>query len=104
MQVDAVPMPSGSDNPHCNGFTAVETDLTSTEAAQRLTAPDKGRIWKIKNPAVLNPVTHKPVAYKLMPMATPTLLASPESVVGKRAVFASKNLWVSVCEGAGFGV
>jgi hypothetical protein len=35
------------------------------------------------------------VAYKLMPQATPTLLAHAESVVGKRAVFASKNLWVS---------
>lgn len=40
-QVDAVPMPLGPDNPHLNGFTAVETDLTSTSAAQRLTAPDK---------------------------------------------------------------
>jgi primary-amine oxidase len=56
----------------------------------------QGRIWKVKNPAVINPITHKPVAYKLMPMATPSLLASPESVVGKRAVFAAKNLWVSV--------
>jgi primary-amine oxidase len=89
-------MPPGPDNPHLNGFTAVETDLTTTSAAQRLVAFDKARIWKIKNPAVLNPITHNPVAYKLMPQATPVLLARPESVVGRRAVFASKNLWVSV--------
>jgi hypothetical protein len=34
-------MAPGPDNPHLNGFTAVETDLTTTAAAQRLTAPDK---------------------------------------------------------------
>lgn len=94
-QVDAVAMPPGPTNPHLNGFTAIETDLTTTAAAQRTTAPELGRIWKIKNPAVLNPITQQPVAYKLMPMAAPPLLASPESVVGKRAVFASKNLWVT---------
>lgn len=88
-------MPPGPTNPHLNGFTAIETDLTTTAAAQRTTAPERGRIWKIKNPAVLNPITRSPVAYKLMPMAAPPLLASPESVVGKRAVFASKNLWVT---------
>lgn len=41
---------------------------------------------QVKNPAVLNPITHKPVAYKLMPQPTPTLLCAPESVVGQRAV------------------
>ena len=97
-QVDAVAMPPGPDNPHLNGFSAVETDLTTTSAAQRTTAPHLGRIWKIKNPAVQNPITKGPVAYKLMPQAAPTLLANPESVVGKRAVFASKNLWVTPYE------
>ena len=27
----------------------------------------KARAWKISNPGVLNPVTNKPVAYKLYP-------------------------------------
>jgi primary-amine oxidase len=88
-------MPPGPNNPHLNGFLAIETDLTNTTAAQRTVAFDRARIWKIKNPGVLNPITQNPVAYKLMPQATPTLLAHPESVVGKRAVFASRNLWVS---------
>jgi primary-amine oxidase len=36
------------------------------------------------------------VGYKLVPtMSTPTMLASPESSVGKRAGFARHNLWVT---------
>jgi hypothetical protein len=68
LQVDAVPMAPGPDNPYGNGFTAVETDLLTTSSAQRLAAPDKARIWKIKNPDKTNPMSGGPVAYKLMPM------------------------------------
>lgn len=88
-------MPQGPKNPHNNGFIAQETDLTTTTEAQRLVKPESARIWKIKNPAIKNPMSGSPVAYKLMPMSTPTLLANPDSVVAKRAVFASKNLWVT---------
>jgi Cu2+-containing amine oxidase len=42
-----------------------ETDLTSTNEAQRVAAPERARIWKIKNPAVFNPVSKAPVAYKV---------------------------------------
>jgi primary-amine oxidase len=70
-------------------------DLTTTSAAQRKAAPEKGRIWKIKNPAVINPVSQAPVAFKLMPMGAPTLLAHAESAVGRRAVFARNHLWVT---------
>ena len=37
----------------------------------------------------------QPTAYKLLPGATPTLLADPESSVGRRAAFAAHNLWVT---------
>jgi primary-amine oxidase len=38
----------------------------------------------------------QPTAYQLCPvMSTPTLLAHPESSVGKRAGFARHNLWVT---------
>ena len=38
----------------------------------------------------------QPVGYKLVPtMSTPTLLAQPESSVGRRAGFARHNLWVT---------
>ena len=42
----------------------------------------------------------KPVAYKLLPQATPTLLAPEDSPAGKRGGFARHNLWVTpYCEG-----
>ena len=36
-----------------------------------------------------------PVAWKLLPSATPTLLADESSTFGKRAAFAKHNLWVT---------
>ncbi len=50
--------------------------------------------WKIVNPGVRNGLG-QPVAYKLVPGSTPTLLADPESSVGRRAGFAASNLWVT---------
>jgi hypothetical protein len=35
------------------------------------------------------------VAYKLMPMAGPLLLAAPSSGIAKRGAFATKALWVT---------
>jgi primary-amine oxidase len=40
----------------------------------------------------------QPVGYKLLPAATPTLLAGEGSVVRKRAAFATHNLWVTPYE------
>lgn len=94
-EVNAVPMGECPENPYGNGFRAVEQDLTTTSAAQRVADPLSGRIWKVKNPAVKNPITGSPVAYKLMPGAAPLLLATPSSVIAKRGVFATKNLWVT---------
>ena len=36
-----------------------------------------------------------PVAYKLLPGASPTLFARPESAVARRAAFARFNLWAT---------
>lgn len=95
-EVDVVSMPwDAASNPHGNGFKAVETVLTSVHAAQRLIAPEKGRMWKFCNPKVINPVTLKPVAYKLVPMAHPQLLAQPGSLIAKKAFFATKQLFVT---------
>ncbi len=40
-------------------------------------------------------MTLKPVAYKLVPMAHPQLLAQPGSLVAKKAFFATKQLFVT---------
>jgi primary-amine oxidase len=55
-QVDVEPVPTGPDNPYGNAFKTKETTLHSVATAKRLIAPEKARIWKIKNPHVLNKV------------------------------------------------
>ncbi|GAX84570.1 hypothetical protein CEUSTIGMA_g11991.t1 [Chlamydomonas eustigma] len=106
-EVDVEPIPTGPENPYGNAFKAQETTLHSVATAKRLIAPsEKARIWKIKNPHVLNiwkiknlhvlnKVTKKPVAYKLVPAAHPPLLAQPGSIIYEKAHFATKNLWVT---------
>ena len=48
-----------------------------------------------KSWAVMSSVAGKPVAYKLMANAAPTMLATPHSLLQKRGGFALKNLWVT---------
>jgi primary-amine oxidase len=93
-EVDSVPEPPGADNPLANAFTTEATPLVSEQEAQRVVDPSRSRVWKIVNPEVCNRLG-EPVGYKLVPASTPTLLASPESSVGRRAAFATRNLWVT---------
>jgi primary-amine oxidase len=93
-EVDAVAAPEGPDNPFANAFTAEATPLETEQQAQRVVDPSRSRVWKIVNPEVCNRLG-EPVGYKLVPASTPTLLASPESSVGRRATFATRNLWVT---------
>jgi primary-amine oxidase len=46
------------------------------------------------NPAVRNGLG-RPVAYRLLPRPTPTLLAGEGSGIAARAGFATRNLWVT---------
>ena len=50
-------LPDGPKNPYGNGFIPVETDLTTELKAQRVCDPHKSRLWKIKNPNSLHPIT-----------------------------------------------
>jgi primary-amine oxidase len=93
-EVDVLPLAKGEDNPWGNGFAPVATRLDSEQQAQRNADPARNRSWKIVNPGARNRVG-EPVAYKLVPGATPTLLADPDSSVGRRAGFATRNLWVT---------
>ncbi len=93
-EVDTVAEEAGPDNPWGNAFAAHATLLETELAAQRVVAPDCSRVWKIVNASVRN-AAGDPVAYKLVPGPTPTLLASPESSIGRRAGFATRNLWVT---------
>jgi primary-amine oxidase len=93
-EVDVEAVPTGTDNPFANAFVTRPTLLARESEAQRVVDPARSRTWKIVNPARRNRVG-EPVAYKLIPGSTPTLLASPDSSIGRRATFATKNLWVT---------
>jgi primary-amine oxidase len=93
-ECDAEPAPLGPDNPYGNAWRSVATSLDSEQQAIRDVDAARSRVWKIVNPQRLNRLG-QPVGYKLMPGATPTLLAHPESSIAKRAAFARHNLWVT---------
>ncbi|MEZ5179870.1 MAG: primary-amine oxidase [Acidimicrobiales bacterium] len=94
-EVEAEVMPMGPDNPWGNAFRPKVTVLGRESEAKRETDSRTSRAWRVVNPSKLNHVG-RPVGYKLVPtMSTPTLLAHPESSVGKRAGFARHNLWVT---------
>jgi primary-amine oxidase len=94
-EVDAETVPYGPDNPWGNAFRPRVTVLERESLAQREVDPAASRSWKIVNPDVRNGLG-QPVAYKLVPtVSTPTLLAHPDSPIGRRAGFARHNLWVT---------
>jgi primary-amine oxidase len=93
-EVDVVPDPDGPENPEHNGFHTERTVLATEVAAQRTIDPSRSRTWQICNPSVVNAVG-RPVAYQLVPAATPTMLAGPDASVHRRATFATRNLWVT---------
>jgi primary-amine oxidase len=94
-ETEAEPLPPGPDNPWANAFRQSRTRLETELAARRDVNPATSRAWRVLNPGRTNRLG-QPVAYKLVPTtATPTMLAAPESSVGKRAGFARHNLWVT---------
>ncbi len=93
-EVNVESVPPGPDNPWDNAFVARSRLLASEQAAKRRVDPAAGRYWKVVNPSRLNALG-EPVAYKLIPGPTPTLLAHPDSWVARRAGFATQNLWAT---------
>ncbi len=94
-EVDAEPLPPGPENPWHNAFRPKATRLDSELRAQREIDPSVSRTWRIVNPNARNGLG-QPTAYRLLPtMTTPTLLAAPDSPIGRRAAFARHNLWVT---------
>jgi primary-amine oxidase len=93
-EVDAVPSPPGEGNPVGSAFGTTTTLLETELAARRNADPSRSRTWRIANRSRRNGLG-QPTAYKLLPAATPTLLAGPESSIGRRAAFAAHNLWVT---------
>ncbi len=93
-EVDVEPAPKGPNNPDGTNFLAAERLLATEAEARRNTDAARSRTWKVVATERTNRLG-KPVAYRLHPSATPTLLASPDSQVTARAGFAQHNLWVT---------
>jgi primary-amine oxidase len=94
-EVEAEVVPPGPDNPWRNAFRPKVTRLSTELAARRDMNAATSRTWRIVNEHSRNRLG-QPVAYKLIPtMSTPTMLADPESSVGRRAGFARHNFWVT---------
>jgi len=94
-EVEAERVDAGPDNPWSNAFRQKATRFDGEMAARREVNPATSRCWRVINPSQPNSLG-QPVGYKLIPtMSTPTLLAHPDSSVGKRAGFAQHNLWVT---------
>jgi len=87
-------MPIDDDNPEGTQFRSVSRQLTDEASAKRNIAPEVSRYWKVTNPASANGLG-QPVAYKLLPQASPTLFAHPDSQVVKRAGFGKHHLWAT---------
>jgi len=94
LETDAVPSPPGAGNPVGSAFTTTTTLLETELGARRDVDPARSRTWRIANRGRRNSLG-QPTAYKLLAGATPTLLAGPDSSIGRRAAFAAHNLWVT---------
>ena len=92
-EVDVEPVPA-SEVPSGTAFRSVSRVLRTEREAQRNIDPARGRSWRVVNPNVHNGLG-APVGYKLLPHATPTILAADDSVHGQRGAFARHNLWVT---------
>ena len=87
-------LPVSKENPNGMQLSAISTHLKKESEAKRDISPASSRVWKIVNPNKKNSLG-LPVAYKLLPGNTPTLLAHHDSPPGKRASFSKHNLWAT---------
>ena len=87
-------LPVSKENPNGMQLSAVSTHLKRESEAKRDISPASSRVWKFVNPNKKNSLG-LPVAYKLLPGNTSTLLAHHDSPPGKRASFSKHNLWAT---------
>ena len=93
-EVDVVAVEDDTANPYGNAFTTRTTVLERESDAARLADAASSRTWRIVNRERRNHVD-EPTAYALVPSSNPVLLARPGTSVAKRAVFATRHLWVT---------
>ncbi|KAL4796166.1 copper amine oxidase [Aspergillus venezuelensis] len=91
---ETVPLPLDAEsNPRGTGFVT-EQKVLSTSTSLDLD-PARNRVFKIRNDKVINKTSPKPVAYQLQLPATQMLLSNPSGPYHRRAIFATKPVWVT---------
>ncbi|SPO05410.1 related to peroxisomal amine oxidase (copper-containing) [Cephalotrichum gorgonifer] len=94
VQEESLPVPMNPEtNPHGNYYEVRQTVLKSSAGVDL--APQNNRVFKVQNRAKTNPVSGKPIGYKVIIPPTQLLLADAESIQSKRAAFANHHLWVT---------
>jgi primary-amine oxidase len=94
LEVDTEPIAAGPENPYNNAFRAVQTPIRSESESGRKANTPKARFWKVASRDRKNAVG-EPTAYALFPGDTVDMMAGENSMVGRRAAFARKTLWVT---------
>lgn len=94
IEVDSVAVPPGPENPHGSAYVTSQDVIKSERTAARLLDLGKSRYWKIVNPNKKNHVG-QPVGFKILGNMNCLPFADPESVIGKRAGFMYRHLWVT---------
>ncbi len=88
--------PTGSaENWAGNGFYSSKKVLATTAEGARLASAPTQRMWSIVNEDKKHYASNQSIGYKIMCKDMPPLLAKEDSLVGRRATFAKKNLWVT---------
>lgn len=90
---DTITPPWGPENPNGTAFYNQYTNVEHSSAFDADIA--KNRYINIVNENKINPVTMKPVGYKLQPVNTALIMAQEGSVARARANFASHHFWVT---------
>lgn len=80
-------------NPNGNYYEVCQTPITTSTGVDL--APFSNRVFKIQNLSKKNPVSGKPVGYKITAPPTQLLLADPNSIQAHRALFAKHHMWVT---------
>jgi primary-amine oxidase len=94
IQEESHPVPFDPEiNPYGNAFEVRQTLLKTSCGINA--APEKGRQFKIVNTGVKNPISGRPVGYKLVPSPTQLVLAHPDSIMAKRVAYANHHIWVT---------
>jgi primary-amine oxidase len=94
IEVDSVAVPPGPENPHGSAYVTTQDVIKSEKVAARLLDLGKSRYWKIINPNKKNHVG-QPVGFKILGNVNCLPFADPDSVIGKRAGFMYRHLWVT---------